>query len=346
MRKVRAVRLWALLVGLAAGGAGGRAWAQNTPAPPEDVAAAARREAAAAFEQGTHAFEAQDFAGAAEFFETADRLVPSAPAGVYAVRAHRGLRDPFHDARAATLALSLLSRYPEDPRVTSYAYRVMDELAPGLGRLTVRCQGCELSVDARAMSGSVFLEPGRHSVTAAWGARVVHRDVDLQAGQSMPLDLEPPPEAPAVTAPVAAPVAPPVVSSLGQGTPGEDAPSGGMSPAVFGVGLVLTAGLGGALLWSGLDTLAGRDEYVSDPTQARLDDGRQRELRTNALLGATAFTGVATLVIGAFFTRWRSGAAPARVAAHGGGAGAGWSLSPGLAGASPSLPGLTLQGSF
>jgi hypothetical protein len=343
---VRAAKPWALLLGLVTGPWGARAWAQGTP---QDVAEAARREAAAAFEQGTRAFEAQDFSGAAEFFETADRLVPSAPAGVYAVRAHRGQRDPFHDARAATLALSLLSRYPDDARVTSYAYRVIDELSPGLGRLTVRCQGCELSVDARAASGSLFVEPGRHTVTAAWGARVLHRDVDLQAGQSVPLELEPPPEAPTGTTAVTGntgsqgTVGPTVVPPPGGGRQGgavDEGSSGGMSPAVFGLGLVVTAGLGGTLLWSGLDTLAGRDEYVQDPTQARLDDGRSRELRTNGLLVGTALAGAATILVGLFFTRWRAErpAVPA----------VGWRVAPTVVGGAgaASHPGLTLQGSF
>ena len=45
---------------------------------------------------------------------------------------------------------------------------------------------------------------------------------------------------------------------------------------------------------------------MHSPTQSALDDGRVRELRTNVLIGGTAAAGVATLVIGAFFTRWRS----------------------------------------
>jgi hypothetical protein len=71
-------------------------------------------------------------------------------------------------------------------------------------------------------------------------------------------------------------------------------------------GVVITAGLAGVLVWSGLDTLDGSQSYMQNPTQVALDDGRVRELRTNVLIGATAAAGLTTLVIGAFFTRWRS----------------------------------------
>ena len=80
----------------------------------------------------------------------------------------------------------------------------------------------------------------------------------------------------------------------------------GLSPAVFVTGVVITAGLAGVLVWSGLDTLDGSQSYMQNPTQVALDDGRVRELRTNVLIGATAAAGLTTLVIGAFFTRWRS----------------------------------------
>lgn len=67
--------------------------------------------------------------------------MPSAQAVIQAIRAHRGAATPQHEARAATLALTLLSHYPTDTRVTGYAYRVIDELSTRLGRVQVRCQG-------------------------------------------------------------------------------------------------------------------------------------------------------------------------------------------------------------
>lgn len=284
-----------------------------------------RATAAAAYDQGQRAFEARDFNAAADFFETANRAAPSAQAVIQAIRAHRGAATPTHEARAATLALSLLSRYPTDTRITGYAYRVIDELTPRLGRVQVRCQGCDLSIDQQGSEYSVFVEPGGHDVVASWGERVVNRRIEVAAGQTLPLEFSPPispivlppPTAP-TTAPAPAPQ--PVVEAAPVPSP-TPAPvevdaqprARGVHPALFVTTLVATLGLGGALAWSALDTLSGRDAYVQNPTQEGLDDGRARELRTNVLIGATAAMGVTTILV-AGFTRWRSPRAPTPIA--------------------------------
>ncbi len=300
--------LFGTLVALAVGAHPGRADAQGNN----------RTVAAAAYDQGTRAFAARDFNAAAEFFETANRSVPSAQAVIQAIRAHRGAEAAAHDARAATLALELLSTYPSDTRVTGYAYRVIDDLSARLARVQVRCQGCDLSVDEQSAPHNAYFPPGTHAVVASWGTRVVRREVTLSPGQTLPLEFEPPltPLVAPVETPRATPVsAPPVAEPAPSLTPAPtqevDAPPRprGLSPSVFAVSLVITAGVGGALAWSAIDTLRGRDEYVQDPTQARLDDGRGRELRTNILVGATAAMALTTIFV-AGFTRWRS--APAR----------------------------------
>lgn len=159
---------------------------------PRTPAEQARHDAGAAYEQGDRAFAAHDYGAAAEFYETADRLVPSAAAGVNAVRAHRGCHTPAHNARAATLSLRLLTRYPGDTRVTAYAYRVTDDLAPTLARLQVRCQGCDLAVDQQSSDPNAYITPGHHVITGAWGTRVLARDVDATAGATVSVILEPP----------------------------------------------------------------------------------------------------------------------------------------------------------
>jgi hypothetical protein len=278
----------------------------------------ARVAAAAAYDQGQRAFEARDFNAAAEFFETANRALPSAQAVIQAIRAHRGATNASHDARAATLALSLLSRYPSDTRVTGYAYRVIDELSTRLGRLQVRCQGCDLSIDQQASEHSTFVEPGGHAVVASWGERVVNRQVNVAAGQTLPLEFEPPltPLAAPLPTPVSTPVVSAPVVSAPTVEPVADAPPSaevdaptprarGVHPALFVTSLIATLGVGGALAWSAVDTLQGRDAYAQNPTQAGLDDGRQRELRTNVFIGAAAALGVTTMLV-AGFTRWRS----------------------------------------
>ena len=293
-------------------------------------------EAAAAYEQGQRAFANGDFSGAAEFFETADRTLPAAQAIIQAIRAHRGMHSPAHDARAATLALTLLRRESNDPRITTYATRVVDDLSPQLARITVQCDGCDLSLDAQSSGRDVFAEPGPHSLTAAWGLRVAHRALELLAGSNNPIELVVPGETPSAPPTIIAtpaeimartgvlpvdvelpPVmrgAPPTVDRPRPIT--HEPPSEGLPPAVFVTGAVVTAALAGTLVWSGLDTLDGSTTYTQNPTQFALDDGRVRELRTNVLIGATAAAGLATLVIGAFYTRWHgaavyAGASPA-----------------------------------
>ncbi len=283
-------------------------------------AQSATDEAAAAYEQGERAFANGDFGAAADYFETADHTVPAPQSLIQAIRAHRGAHTPAHDARAASLALALLRRPNPDPRITAYANRIVDELQSQLARVTVRCDGCDLSMDARGSASDVFVEPGPHVLSAAWGMRVQRRELDLAAGSNNAFDLSPPAVEPATPTPTARPAAngpsfvdtelPPAMRGAAPTaerppTPPApvQAPASGLSPALFVTGAVVTAGLGGTLVWSGLDTLDGNTAYTRTPTQAGLDDGRSREMRTNVLVGVTAGTGVATVVLG-IFTRW------------------------------------------
>jgi hypothetical protein len=85
---------------------------------------------------------------------------------------------------------------------------------------------------------------------------------------------------------------------------------GGIPPAVFVTSLVLTAGAGGVLVWSGLDTNAGVPAYMSAAArgdlpvaQQLLTEGQGKELRTNILIGVTAGLGAVTVAT-AVATRW------------------------------------------
>ena len=84
-----------------------------------------------------------------------------------------------------------------------------------------------------------------------------------------------------------------------------------MPPLVFFVGAGATAVLGGVTIWSGIDTVnnpgkaAVRADCVGQGTScSEYQDGRNKQLRTNILIGATSVVGAATAVIGAFFTNW------------------------------------------
>jgi hypothetical protein len=60
----------------------------------------------------------------------------------------------------------------------------------------------------------------------------------------------------------------------------------------------------------GADTVKEKCAGIG-PDCPEYQDGRDRQLRTNILIGATAAVGVATAVVGAFFTNWKGTPAPA-----------------------------------
>src|SRR5262245_34159669 len=86
-----------------------------------------RQAAAEAYDKGTSAYVAQDYEGAAQWFETANRLSPAAPALIQAARAHQ---QAGHLTRAATLALQLVQTYPDDSNATTIGEGLLTELAP------------------------------------------------------------------------------------------------------------------------------------------------------------------------------------------------------------------------
>jgi hypothetical protein len=77
----------------------------------------------------------------------------------------------------------------------------------------------------------------------------------------------------------------------------------GLPVGWFITGAVVTVALGATATWSGLDTQNKASAYESTPTRAAYLNGKDLELRTNLLLGATGVAAVSTVVIAAF-TNW------------------------------------------
>ncbi len=96
---------------------------------------------------------------------------------------------------------------------------------------------------------------------------------------------------------------------LPQPAPKRDQPesSGGLGVGWFVTGVSITAVLGAATVWSGLDTQSKNTTYEENPTRDRYLEGKDLEKRTNILIGATAIGAVSTTVL-ALFTDWSSGA--------------------------------------
>ncbi|MEJ7600454.1 MAG: hypothetical protein WKG01_21275 [Kofleriaceae bacterium] len=288
----------------------------------DDVAGAAK-----AFAQAQEVMLAGDVARAADLFELADELSPSAPALRNATRARFQVH---HHAMAATHAAELLRRYPSDKESRSVAEAILTKLTPQLAQLEITCtESCTLEVDGKAIAArrrelfSFFTQPGERSLVAVFadGRRATDKLTAL-VNHITRARLEPPPKAPEA-APQLAPA--PLTTSIETRPP----EAKGLSRGWFVAAAVVTVGLGAGATLFGVQTLKTRDQVrdsvetgASDSSEL-YDKGRDQQLRTNVLLGATAAAGVATIVI-AVFTNW-SGAASASgrdvgfVPAHGGG---------------------------
>ena len=286
----------------------------------EDVQAAS-----AAFAEGQRAQLRGDFPRAGELFEIADQAAPSPGALRSAIR-NRELAG--QDVRAATLALRAIERYGDDRDTRSLADATIARLSAHLARVHVRCgEPCTLTVDGGLVSSKAsaatefFVAEGSHVLEARWAGREpVSKAFEGAAGQTVDQELRPVAgapvagpsagtvspsgtSAPPTTAPVEAtafPPAPPPVAD-GQLNPTPQAHHG-LPPTVFWVGTGLTVIAGGALTWSGLNTLSARDRYVKDPTRAGFDNGKSLETRTNLLVVTTAVLGAATVAVGLFAT--------------------------------------------
>jgi hypothetical protein len=271
------------------------------------------RTAAEAFDRGREAYKTEDYVEAAEQFESADANAPSAAALELAIRA----RDKANQLdRAATLAALALARHPDDPNIQKIAPSIVERAKAELFQLDLKCdEACDVTVAGKIVPGrratdrTVFLISGTYAVRAGWsGDRSSSKSVEATKGESGTLDFRAP-EVVLAPPPVLAPI---VTQPVPQEEDEQAKSSGKLPPTAFWVGVGLTAALGGATLWSGIDTQnnPGPDRVreacnAGNPDcQSLYDEGRGKQQRTNVLLGVSAGVGVATAVIGAFFTDW------------------------------------------
>jgi hypothetical protein len=289
----------------------GSSWGMTANAEPRvNPTAADLRIAAERFDQGRDAFKVGAYAEAAEHFEAADARAPSVSALGLAMRSRAEAQQA---SRAATLAELVLRRHPDDSELVDRANAIIQAAAPAAGRVAVACEpACDLVVDHKLIHGRateqwiVYLEPGEHVVAANWSAdRVVTEPLTAVAGESSSLRFQP--VVPKPAEPVAAAPTKPLVTAV------VISPSGQLkrlAPVFFWVGVGTTVALGGATIWSGVDTLknpgpdAVRDGCVGLGESCELyREGQRKELRTNVLVGISAFAAVATPVTGNLLTQ-------------------------------------------
>ncbi len=273
------------------------------PPPSGDIPGAAR-----AFGKGQAALGNRDYRDAAEQFELANLLAPSAAALRSAARSRLLAEQP---ALAASHAAMLAKLYPEDEASTNLVKKIFEETEHETSRYIVKCTpACTLTSDNKALAmeateeHDIFLNPGPHELIAGFeDNRNAKQQVDGQPGEQTALEMTDPgptvedePTKP-TTDPPAAPEPPPTQEAIPQGRRR-------VHPAVAATGIVLTVGLGATTTWSGIATFQARDDFNRNPTQNNFDRGETQQLTTNILIGATAAVGVATVVI-AIVTDWR-----------------------------------------
>jgi hypothetical protein len=294
-----------LLVTLTAAAVHAQSAAEPTPAQIRD--------AAEAFDRGREAYKAEKYLLAAEQFERADGAAPSATALELAIRSRITAGDLD---RAATLSALALERHAGDEKLAELAQKTIETAKVELYELTVTCsEPCEL-VDGNkivhgrpALSRRVFLSAGDHELRAGFGeGRIDAKSVSAASAGAGELVFDAPPKEVVEEAPA------PVVVEQAPPTLDQGPKKSGLSPVVFWVGAGVTTLVGGATIWSGLDTVnnpgADRVRAECEPGDEECplyQEGRNKQLRTNILIGATGLLGIATAVVGAVATDWTGG---------------------------------------
>ena len=295
------------------GAAGALVFTMSTLSASAHAQSAERiKSAAAEYDAGRRAFTDGKYEEAAVHFENAYHDAPNAQTLRNAIRARKQANQL---ARPGTLAILAQDRYADDEQTMTVAKEVVAEAGPKLFKLTITCDvECGVAADGRAVSVedakrfAFFLQPGPHNVVVSWpGDRTKSLDIKAKEGQSFEQSMRAPPM----------PVKPPEGGGGGGGATPEEQPSKKpFGPAVFFVGLGLTAVAGGVLIWSGIDTInnPGADtvrQQCAATTVAQLNQcalyqqGLASQTRTNVLIGVTAGLGALTFVT-LFLTQWSS----------------------------------------
>lgn len=299
--------------------------ASASPPPGADQIQFAARE----HDLGYRAYLDKQYDEAASHFENAFFAAPNPAELRSAVRARH---DAGELARAATLAAMGQRRFPEDSATNRIAEEVIAEARPHVYEVRIASPvGCSIAVDEkmviaeRLRDSRLFLNPGAHELMISWSEdRNARIPINAAEGGSTSLEVEPPKVAPPPPSPPEPPPPPSPSHGAVEAATATPPPPKPLTPAVFVVGAAMTAVSAGFTIWSGIDTVnnpgagAVRENCVGLGASCSLyEDGRRAQLRTNILLATTCVFGVATAVVGVFFTQWPRPAGTMGVRAQG-----------------------------
>ena len=221
----------------------------------------------------------------------------------------------------APLALALADRAAradvgKDVKVLAVETRAKH--AKAAGRVEVTCAeglACTPKIDGKPPPEGGWVGVGDHDVSWTCGDAARSATVSVTGGGEAKLDAScPEPEpTPAVVPPV--PTLEPRVASKPAPRPRPSpqpalraSDTSGLSPTWVWVGVGVTAVLGAATVWSGVDTQSKHDDFVSDGRRntALRDDGMSAQTRTNILGAGTGVAALATLGLALFAVDFRS----------------------------------------
>jgi hypothetical protein len=299
--------------------------ATPSPAPGADQIQFAARE----HDLGYRAYTEKQFEEAATHFENAFFAAPNPAELRSAIRARR---DAGQLARAATLAAIGERRFPGDPATSKFARDTIAVARPRVQELHLASETeYGVAIDEKIVASGkvkdarVFVDPGSHELVVSWpDDRSTRISIDAQPGGTRTIQLEPPPpEPPPPPSPPPPPPSPPPAPASTAAAPAAPPPqpapppSDGLPPAVFFTGAGLTLVGAGLSVWQWVyaDNNPGRQAVINGctPTQGTscnvYEQGVNNQNRAYAVIGVTAGLGVATGVIGLFFTRWSSASA-------------------------------------
>ena len=290
-----------------------------------------------AYDRGTQASARGDSKRAAEEFARADVLAPSPVALQAALDAAVDADDPL-------LGAELLERSKRATPTGALAASVdaaAKKLGGRAGHVKVVCPSgarCTSKIDGTAFEPAkgVWMRVGPHVLDIVVDGSNDTRTVEVRAGEDF--EVVPgragaapagSPASPAGAVALVAPAAAPPRPATADGTR-----SKALAPIVFFVGVGVTVVLAGGSTFYGLGAKSKHDDFVgakcdvvaSSPCQGLKDDGERSQRLANIGFAATGVAGLATVVIGIFFTDWggsangsaKTGGAPVVVPVAGG----------------------------
>jgi hypothetical protein len=268
-----------------------------TPSAAADPASKKSGEATAA--KAGKQLAARNFRAAAEGYESAFKESSNPK---YLFSAAGVWKRDGDSARAANAFARYLKAAPEKAPQRAAAKKELATLVPKLGQFEIKADGASLViVDGvewePANASLLYVSPGPHLVEARFVDESVKASPTARAGAVEPVTLtktEAPPPPPPSEAPTPVAVETPKPRDRNKPLP----------PLAVYIGGGVAVVAGGLSLLSGLDVQSQKDSFDKDPSQANLDAGKGKQLRTNVLLvltgAAVVFTGVAAI----WFVDW------------------------------------------